>query len=245
MIRSKQIVSNFSTENMKNSIFNKISKLRQRVRNVEYRYGRKPGSVQLIAISKAQNLESIKSAIAAGQRIFGESYVQEALEKIRSLQDSSLEWHFVGRMQTNKTKVIANNFSWVHSLADIKLASKLNEYRKKANLTPLNICIQVNLQKELSKEGIYLEHLISLAKKINKFSHLHLRGLMAIPKPENKFSIQRKNFKELHSMLGKLQALGLQLDTLSMGMSEDFEAAIAEGATLIRIGTAIFGKRDR
>jgi pyridoxal phosphate enzyme (YggS family) len=200
--------------------------------------------VQLIAISKAQNLESIKSAIRAGQRAFGESYAQEAAEKIRELQDPSLEWHFVGRIQTNKTKFIANNFSWVHSLANIKLALKLNEYRKKSNLTPLNVCIQVNLQKELSKEGIYLEHLVSLAKTINKFSHLHLRGLMAIPKPENEFSIQRKNFKQLHQILENLRALGLQLDTLSMGMSEDYEAAIAEGGTMIRIGTTIFGKRE-
>ncbi|MEN9916494.1 MAG: hypothetical protein RLY40_426 [Pseudomonadota bacterium] len=112
--------------------------------------------MQLIAISKAQNLESIKSAIAAGQLIFGESYVQEAAEKIRDLQDFALEWHFIGRIQTNKTKFIANNFfSWVHSLANVKLALKLNEYRKNASLTPLNVCIQINLQKELSKEGIY------------------------------------------------------------------------------------------
>lgn len=230
---------------MKNSILSKILQLRQRVRNAEYHYGKEPGSVQLIAITKGQNLESVKSAIASGQRVFGESYVQEAQEKIRALQGFPLEWHFIGRIQTNKTKFIANNFSWVHSLANSKLALKLNEYRKNANLTPLNVCIQVNLQKELSKEGVYLEHLVHLAKTINKFSHLHLRGLMAIPKPEYQFSIQRENFKELHQILGKLQALGLQLDTLSMGMSEDFEAAIAEGATLIRIGAAIFGKRDR
>ncbi len=217
---------------MKTSIFSRISQFRQRIRNAESRYGRNLGSVQLIAISKAQNLESIKSAIAAGQRVFGENYVQEVAEKIRDLQDLSLEWHFVGRIQTNKTKFIANNFSWVHSLADIKLALKLNEYRKKSDLTPLNVCIQVNLQKELSKQGIYLEHLVSLAKTINKFSHLHLRGLMAIPKLENEFSIQRENFKQLNLILQILQAQGLQLDTLSMGMSEDFEAAIAEGATL-------------
>lgn len=229
---------------MKNSIFSRILQFRQKVRNAESRYGRDPDSVQLIAIIKAQNLESIKSAIRAGQRAFGESYAQEAAEKIRELQDPSLEWHFVGRIQTNKTKFIANNFSWVHSLANIKLALKLNEYRKKSNLTPLNVCIQVNLQKELSKEGIYLEHLVSLAKTINKFSHLHLRGLMAIPKPENEFSIQRKNFKELHQILENLRASGLQLDTLSMGMSEDYEAAIAEGGTMIRVGTTIFGKRE-
>lgn len=229
---------------MKNSIFSRILQLRQRIRNAEYHYGRKPGSVQLIAISKAQNIESIKSAIAAGQLVFGESYVQEAAEKIRDLQDFALEWHFIGKIQTNKTKFIANSFSWVHSLADIKLAQKLNEYRKKAGLTPLNVCIQVNLQKELSKQGIYLEHLVSLAKTINKLSHLHLRGLMSIPKPEIEFSAQRKNFKALHQILVKLQELDLPINILSMGMSQDFEAAIAEGATLIRVGTAIFGKRE-
>lgn len=228
---------------MKNSILNPLFQVKEKIRNAECRFGRSPGSVELIAISKAQNLEAIRSAIAAGQRAFGENYAQEASKKILELKRLALEWHFTGRVQTNKTKFIANNFSWVHSLADLRLAIKLNEHRKEGNLSPLNVCIQVNLQKEVSKAGIYLEHLVCFANSISKLSHLHLRGLMAIPKPEKNFISQRKNFKALRLSLEKLQALGLQLDTLSMGMSEDFEAAIAEGATLVRLGTAIFGKR--
>ncbi|MFZ0219187.1 MAG: YggS family pyridoxal phosphate-dependent enzyme [Candidatus Aquirickettsiella sp.] len=228
---------------MKNSIFNQLLQLKQKIRNAECQFGRSPGSVQLIAISKAQNLEAIKAAIVAGQLAFGENYIQEAAEKILDLQDLGLEWHFVGKIQANKTKFIANNFSWVHSLWELRFAIRLNEHRKQANLTPLNVCIQVNLQKETSKAGVYLEHLTCLAKSINKLSHLHLRGLMAIPKPEKDFASQRKSFKILRLSLEKLQVLGLRLDTLSIGMSKDFEAAIAEGATYVRLGTAIFGKR--
>ncbi len=227
---------------MKNSVFSRLLQLRKKIRNAECRYGRSPSSVQLIAISKAQNIEAIKAAIAAGQFAFGESYVQEAAEKILCLQNLKLEWHFIGRIQANKTKFIANNFSWIHSLADLRMAEKLNEYRKEANLAPINVCIQVNLQKEVSKAGVHLEHLVCLVKSIDKLSHLNLRGLMAIPKPEKKFSSQSKSFKTLRLILIKLQTVGFKLDTLSMGMSNDFEAAIAEGATSIRLGTAIFGK---
>ncbi|WP_342220120.1 YggS family pyridoxal phosphate-dependent enzyme [Rickettsiella endosymbiont of Miltochrista miniata] len=228
---------------MKKSIFGQLLQIKERIRNAEYRFGRSPNSVQLIAVSKTQNLEAIRLAITAGQRAFGENYVQEAEGKILGLQNLGLEWHFIGRIQTNKTKFIANNFSWIHSLADLGLAVKLNGYRKEANLTPINVCIQVNLQKETSKAGIYLEHLACLADSIAKLSHLNLRGLMAIPKPEKDFASQYKSFKALRLSLEKLKELGLELDTLSMGMSGDFEAAIAEGATHIRLGTAIFGKR--
>lgn len=228
---------------MKKSIFSQLLQINERIRNAEYRFGRSPNSVQLIAVSKTQNLEAIRLAITAGQRAFGENYVQEAEGKILGLQNLGLEWHFIGRIQTNKTKFIANHFSWIHSLADLRLAVKLNEYRKQANLAPINVCIQVNLQKEVSKAGIYLEQLACLAKSINKLSHLNLRGLMAIPKPEKDFASQCKSFKALRLNLEKLKELGLELDTLSMGTSEDFEAAIAEGATFIRLGTAIFGKR--
>lgn len=228
---------------MKNCIFSQLSQLRQTIRNTEYRYGRRPASVQLIAVSKCQSLETLRSAVAVGQRVFGENYVQEASEKMRALQNLGLEWHFIGRMQANKIKFIANNFSWIHSLTELRLAIRLNEQRKKANLLPLNVCIQVNLQKEKSKAGVYLEALPCLAQSIDKLSHLHLRGLMAVPKPVKDFVAQREIFKALRLSLEKLQALGLRLDTLSMGTSEDFEAAIAEGATFVRLGTAIFGKR--
>lgn len=228
---------------MKNSLFNPFFQVKEKIKDAECRFGRNSGSVRLIAISKAQTLEAIRSAVAAGQRAFGESYVQEAAKKILNLQDLDLEWHFIGRIQANKAKFIANHFSWVHSLADLELAVTLNDYRKEGNLKPLNICIQVNLDKETSKAGIYLENLVSLATSIDKLSHLHLRGLMTIPKPEKSFSSQRRNFKSLRLSLEKLQALGLGLDTLSMGMSDDFEAAIAEGATLVRLGAALFGIR--
>lgn len=228
---------------MKNSIFKRLVRLKEKISNAESCFGRSPGSVKLIAVSKAQDLEAIKSTIFAGQRAFGESYIQEASRKIYELQALGLEWHFIGRLQANKAKFIANNFSWIHSLADLKIAIKLNDYRKEGNLSPLNVCIQVNLEKETSKGGAYLENLVSLATSIDKLSHLHLRGLMTIPKPEKNFFYQRENFKSLRLILEKLQTLGLRLDTLSMGMSNDFEAAIAEGSTFIRIGTAIFGKR--
>jgi pyridoxal phosphate enzyme (YggS family) len=224
---------------MKNLVSRQFLQIKQKIRDAECRFGRIPHSVQLIAISKSHDFSEIKSAIAAGQRAFGESYTQEVLEKIQYLNDLELEWHFIGRIQGNKAKFIATNFSLVHSLSELKVAIKLNGYRQEANLMPLNVCLQVNLQKKISKAGIYLEHLISLAKSIDKLSHLHLRGLMAIPKPEKDFAAQRENFKILRLSLEKLQTSGLQLDTLSMGMSEDFEAAIAEGATFVRIGTAI------
>lgn len=222
---------------------NRLLQIKRRISNAEYRFQRLPGSVRLIAISKSQELEAIKAAIAAGQLAFGESYVQEALVKIKCLNDQGIEWHFVGRIQDNKAKSIAINFSWVHSLSTLKSAIRLNHYREEVNLTPLNVCIQVNLQKEVNKLGVYLENLVTLAESINKLPYLHLRGLMAIPKLEIDFQTQRENFKCLRLTLEKLTPLGLPLDTLSMGMSNDFEAAIAEGANFIRVGSGIFGER--
>ena len=206
----------------------RLLQVKQRISDAEYRFQRLPHSVRLIAISKSQDLEAIKTAITAGQLAFGETYVQEALAKIKWFSGQGIEWHFVGRIQDNKAKSIAINFSWVHSLSTLKNAIRLN---------------QVNLQKEANKSGVYLENLVVLAKAINKLPYLHLRGLMAIPKPEIDFERQRENFKNLRLALEKLKRLGLPLDILSMGMSDDFEAAIAEGASLIRIGSAIFGKR--
>lgn len=221
----------------------RLLQIKQRISDAEYRFQRLPHSVRLIAISKSQDLEAIKTAIAVGQLAFGESYLQEALTKIKCLSNQGIEWHFVGRIQDNKAKPVAINFSWVHSLSTLKSAIRLNHYRKETNLTPLNVCIQVNLQKEVNKLGVYLENLVVLAKAINKLPYLHLRGLMAIPKPEIDFERQCDNFKNLRLALEKLKRLGLPLDILSMGMSDDFEAAIAEGANFIRIGSAIFGKR--
>jgi len=228
---------------MKNTVAKRLLQLQQRISDAEYRFQRLPHSVRLIAISKSQRLEAMEAAIAAGQIAFGESYLQEALAKMKCLCHQRIEWHFVGGIQANKAKSIAIHFSWVHSLSTLKTAIRLNHYRQEANLTPLNVCIQVNLQKEVNKLGVYLEDLIVLAKSINKLPYLHLRGLMAIPKPEIDVARQRENFKRLRLTLEKLTQLGLPLDTLSMGMSDDFAAAIAEGANFIRIGSAIFGKR--
>lgn len=228
---------------MPDLIIERLSLIKSRILRVEHCFHRPPNSVQLIAISKSQNTETIKEAIAAGQRIFGESYVQESLEKIQTLRGYRLEWHFVGRIQTNKAKAIAENFTWVHSLSEIKTAERLNYYRRANNSPPLNVCIQVNLDKEPTKTGIHLEELISFSQVIEKFSHLNLRGLMAIPQKKPHFTDQRETFKKLRIALENLQQLGFKLKTLSMGMSDDFEAAIAEGATHIRIGAAIFGKR--
>ena len=228
---------------MKNLIASHLLQIKRKINGAEARFERLPNSVQLIAASKAQDILAIKSAIATGQRAFGESYVQEYLEKIQSLRDQEVEWHFIGRIQANKVKIIANNFAWVHSLSKLKTAISLNHFREKTSLTALNVCIQVNLEKETNKSGVYLENLISLAKLVDRLPYLRLRGLMAIPKPEIGFDDQRKKFKKLRLVLEELQKIGLQLDTLSMGMSDDFEAGIAEGATFVRIGTAIFGKR--
>ena len=227
---------------MPSLISERLLQIKTRIAGAENRFQRQPNSVQLIAISKSQSPKAIKEAILAGQRTFGENYVQESLAKIEQLKDHALEWHFVGKIQSNKTKAIAENFSWVHSLSEIKIAERLNQYRK-ANLLPLNVCIQVNIDKEPSKGGIYLEDILPFIQSLEKLSHLKLRGLMAIPKAKNHFKDQCQSFKKLRTTLEKLQHLGFKLDTLSMGMSDDFEAAIAEGATFVRIGTAIFGKR--
>ncbi len=227
---------------MPTSIAERLLQIKKRVAEAESRFQRQLNSIQVIAMSKSQSLHSIKEAIMAGQRAFGENYVQESLAKIEQLKDFTIAWHFVGKIQSNKTKVIAENFTWVHSLSEIKIAERLNKYRK-ANQLPLNVCIQVNLDKEPSKSGIYLEDTLPFIQSLEKFPQLKLRGLMAIPKVKNNFSDQRQSFKRLRTTLEKLQQLGFKLDTLSMGMSDDFEAAIAEGATFVRIGTAIFGKR--
>ena len=220
-----------------------LSLLKRKIIETEQHFHRKPNSVNLIAISKSQSTEAIKAAIAAGQLVFGESYVQESLEKIRKLKNYKLEWHFVGKIQSNKTKPIAENFAWVHSLSEIKIAERLNAARKSANLSPLNTCIQINLDKEDNKMGIYLTDLVSFAQAIKQFTHLKLRGLMTIAKVKYDFSAQRESFKRLRFALQELRQFDFKLDTLSMGMSNDYEAAIAEGTTHIRIGTAIFGKR--
>ncbi len=220
-----------------------LENLRKIIIDCEKRFQRKPASVKLLAVSKNHPISAIREAALAGQLAFAENYLQEALEKIQTLQDLNLEWHFIGHIQSNKTRKIAENFSWIHSISDEKIAKRLSEQRP-SHLPPLNICLEVNIDNEANKSGINLSKISELALSIQTLPHLKLRGLMAIPKVESDMKIQRVAFAKLHKALENLQHIGLSVDTLSMGMSDDFIAAIAEGATIIRIGTAIFGPRS-
>lgn len=209
----------------------------------EKKYGREKNAVSLLAVSKGQPLEKIEAAYAAGQRLFGESYVQEALPKIAALSALSIEWHFIGPIQSNKTRKIAEHFAWVHSVADIKTAKRLNDQRP-AHLSPLNICIEVNISHEATKSGVTPEAVLALANDCLSLPRLRLRGLMAIPAPQSTLVEQRQELHRLFLLWQQLRdEAKLSLDTLSMGMSDDLEAAIAEGSTLVRVGRAIFGQR--
>ena len=213
-----------------------------RIEEAEKRFQRAPGSVALLAVSKTHPVGVIAEAAAAGQHDFGENYVQEALAKMQGLQHLGLHWHFIGPIQSNKTRTIAEHFHWVHSVDRLKIAQRLSAQRPDA-LEPLNICLQVNISQEPTKSGLSLEALNSVAQQVADLPHLRLRGLMAIPAPNTEFIAQRRAFAQLRQTQERLLAVGLALDTLSMGMSDDLEAAIAEGATLVRVGTAIFGPR--
>lgn len=202
--------------------------------------GKRP--VQLLAVSKTWPAGVIREAYAAGQTAFGESYVQEAIAKMRELSDLDLEWHFIGPVQSNKTKIIAEHFDWVHGVDREKIAQRLSEARPE-NMPPLQVCIQVNVSGETSKSGIAPAKLPDLAKYVSSLKGLKLRGLMAIPEPSEDRTLQRQRFAELRRLKDNLPEYNL--DTLSMGMSNDFESAILEGATLVRIGSAIFGSRNK
>jgi pyridoxal phosphate enzyme (YggS family) len=223
-------------------IATRLHHVQQRITEAEHRFGRPPHSVKLLAVSKTRRADELRGAIKAGQNCFGENYAQEALEKMRLLASELLEWHFIGDIQANKAKAIAQNFAWVHSVWRWKIAQRLNEHRP-LHLPPLNICLQVNVSQEMSKGGVTLAELSALAFAINELPRLKLRGLMTIPAPCADFAQQRLPYRQLHEALLELQAKGLTLDTLSMGMTHDLEAAISEGSTLVRIGTAIFGER--
>ena len=224
------------------TIHDRLQQVLRTIGAAETRYGRTPGSAQLLAVSKTQPATALRAAATSGQRRFGENYLQEALAKIEALADLALEWHFIGPIQSNKTRPIAEHFDWVHSVDRLKIAERLSAQRPPA-LPPLNICLQVNVSGEASKSGCSLEELPALATAVAQLPHLRLRGLMAIPAPADDFDQQRIPLRELRLALEQLNARGLALDTLSMGMSDDLEAAIAEGATLVRVGSAIFGAR--
>lgn len=230
------------TQSTPTTLSERLATVQAQIRAAETRCGRIPGAVTLLAVSKTHSAATVREAAAAGQTRFGENYLQEALDKIAALADLALEWHFIGPLQTNKTRRIAECFAWVHTVDRLKVAQRLNEQRP-PELPPLNVCIQVNISGEASKHGVSLDELPALAQAIATLPRLRLRGLMAIPAPATDFAAQRLPCARLRVAQEDLIQKGLALDTLSMGMSDDLDAAITEGATLVRIGTAIFGPR--
>jgi pyridoxal phosphate enzyme (YggS family) len=221
-----------------------LQAIRARISLAAQRAGRQPGEITLIAVSKGQPAERIADACAAGQRAFGENFAQEAVEKITKLGNLRLEWHFIGPLQSNKTGLIASRFQWVHSVEREKIAQRLHAARP-ADQSPLNVCIQVNVSGETSKSGVRPGAEEALAAAIVQLPGLKLRGLMAIPEPAPDTGVRRRRFALLRECQARLAARGYALDVLSMGMSDDFEDAIAEGATMVRIGTALFGAMAR
>jgi PLP dependent protein len=231
-------------------IENNISRVTQRVEQSARDAGRDPAEVLLLAVSKTRTTADIRCAIDAGLTNFGENYVQEAVEKIAQLNEEqrieALQWHFIGPLQSNKTRVVAENFNWVHSVDRLKIAQRLSEQRP-AELGPLNICLQVNIDNEASKSGFSRDETLSAALAIINLPNIRLRGLMAIPQSQQTVEKQKVAFHALHNLRDQInQSLdnSEKLDTLSMGMSNDLEAAISQGSTMVRVGTDIFGKRD-
>ncbi len=219
-----------------------VREIRFRITRAAEAASRDPASITLIAVGKAQPAENLRAAATAGVTNFGESYLQEALPKIEQLGGLDLRWHFIGAVQSNKTRAVAAHFDWVHSIDRLEIARRLAAQRP-AHAPALNLCIQVALVAESTKGGVDPLALTETAVQIAKLPHIRLRGLMCVPPPQRNSASQRHLFARLRSLLDELNAGGLKLDTLSMGMSGDFEAAIAEGATHVRIGTALFGAR--
>ena len=216
--------------------------MRQRISRAAAAAGRDRGDVTLLAVSKTHSAGLIRQALAAGQKAFGENYVQEALEKMDALAANDVEWHLVGPLQSNKTRMAAERFDWVHTVENGKIARRLSDQRP-AGRAPLNVLIQVNVSGEASKSGVAPQGVLALAQAVGALPNLRLRGLMAIPEPTTDSNLQRYRFSEVRKAFQEIKAKGIAVDTLSMGMSDDLEAAIAEGATMVRIGTAIFGER--
>ncbi len=224
------------------SIAANLQAVRQRVDAAAKAARRAPEEVALLAVSKTWPAASVAEAAHAGQRMFGENYVQESIAKIAELRAAGLEWHFIGPLQSNKTRAVAADFDWVHSVDRLKLAERLSEQRPD-DLPPLNVCIQVNVSGEESKSGVAPDEVRGLADRIAVLPRLRLRGLMAIPEPTRDEALLRSRFATLRRLRDELNDSGFAIDTLSMGMSDDLELAIAEGATMVRVGTAIFGAR--
>ena len=220
----------------------RLSQIRARIRAAELRFHRQPGSVHLLAVSKTRTTSEIAACMDLGQTCFGENQLQEALDKITDLDSRRPEWHFIGHIQANKTTPIAERFAWVHSIDRLKIARRLNDQRP-PDLQPLNVCIQVNVSEEPTKSGVKVAELPDLAAAMALLPMLRLRGLMCVPAPCEGPALQRRPFRKLRELQAELIRDGLALDTLSMGMTADIDAAIAEGTTMVRIGTAIFGPR--
>lgn len=221
-----------------------LAEVKEKIAEYERKYSR-VGQVQLIAVSKTKPSEAISACVNSGHKSFGENYLQEAMEKIQALNHLELDWHFIGDLQSNKTKEVAENFNWFHTLHRDKIARRLNTQRPE-QLAPLNICIEVNIDEEASKSGISASQVLDFAATLIDYKNLKLRGLMCIPRPRNNFEQDREVFARMKKLFLSLQKAypQEQIDSLSMGMSGDLEAAIAEGATMVRIGTQIFGERD-
>jgi hypothetical protein len=219
-----------------------LQKIHKRIELAATSCGRDPATVTLLAVSKTKPASAIRTAFDAGQVRFGENYVQEALEKMEHLRDLAIEWHYIGGIQSNKTRPIANAFAWVHGVASLKHARRLSEQRPEG-MPPLNLCLQVNINGESSKQGVAPAELPALASETASLPNIQLRGLMSLPEPTDDSQQQHQAFAGVRALFDELNREGYGLDTLSMGMSGDLEAAIEEGSTMVRIGTAIFGAR--
>jgi len=219
-----------------------LARIKQQIEQAATDFDRKTSNISLLAVSKRKPASDLRSAYNYGQRDFGENFLQEAQQKMRELADLDIVWHFIGPVQSNKTRALAESFDWVHCVDRVKIAQRLNNHRPES-MPPLNICIQVNIDLEASKSGVAPDDIIALAEAIRHLPQIKLRGLMTIPAQRSDFKSQREPFAKLKQALQDLQQHGLDCDTLSMGMSHDMQAAIAEGSTLVRIGTAIFGER--
>ena len=226
------------------SIACNLQAVRERIARAAAACGRDPDDIRLVAVSKTWPAACVAEAAAAGQVAFGENYAQEGADKVAALADRALEWHFIGPLQGNKTRLVANAFAWVHSVDRLRIAQRLSDQRD-AHLPPLNLCVQVNVSGEASKSGLAPAAVRELAAAVRALPRVRLRGLMCIPEPSEDDAVLRARFASLRRLRDALNADGFDLDTLSMGMSHDIEAAIAEGATLVRVGTAIFGVRQR
>lgn len=225
-----------------NSILKRINLIKQAINTTLIEAQRKPNTVKLLCVSKYASLEQMREAIAAGEHCFAENYLQTALVKIEALQSYHLEWHFIGQIQRNKTRKIAENFAWVHSVDSAQIARRLSAQR--ASDHPLNVCIQVNIDTDISKGGVMPDDVKNLATIIDQLPQLNLRGLMTVLKKHDKLEDNRQSYYRLRKLFLQLQENGFNLDTLSMGMSADFTTAIIEGATMVRLGSAIFNPKS-